>query len=126
MRLVEGTGVAPSLWSAVEVQLGVVSGNIPSLRPLFMRLAATAGKLGSSLDSKQDSFKKSAKPTFKPAGFTHIADRAEESDPDIIEMDVGIRRHGITVKTKVEENIDFTGSHSFHCEEQQTTNGFRI
>lgn len=93
MLLVQGTGVAPSLWSAVEVQLGVVSGNIPSLRPLFVRLAAKAGKLGSSLDSKKDSFNKSAKPTFRSAGFTHIADRAEESDPDIIEMDVGIRRH---------------------------------
>ena len=124
--LAQGTGVAPSLWSAVEVQLGVVSGNIPSLRPLFVRLAAKACELGSSLDLKKDSLNKSAKTTFRSSGFTHIADRAEESDINIIEMDVGIRRHDIMVKTEGEEKIDSNGSHSFHCQEQQTTNGFRI
>lgn len=124
--LAQGTGVAPSLWSAVEVQLGVVSGNIPSLKPLFVRLAAKACKLGSSLDLKKDSLNRSAKTTFRSAGFTHIADRAEEPDINIIEMDVGIRRHDITVKTEGAEKIDPTGSRSFHCPEQQTTNGIRI
>lgn len=90
------------MWSAAEVQLGVVSGNIPSLRPLFVRLAAKADKIGSSLASKKNSSSKSAEQDFRSARFARIADTAEGSDPNIIEMNIETREHGITVKTQVE------------------------
>lgn len=33
-----GTNVAPEIWTVVEIQVGVLSANLPSMRPLFSRV----------------------------------------------------------------------------------------
>lgn len=105
MLSVLGTGVGPSLWSAAEVRLGVVSGNIPSLKPLFAQLASEAGKLYSNSDPRKNNSNKSTTQTFGLNGFTRIPETAGESDPNVIEMNVGTWRQDLAVKPQMEQKV---------------------
>ncbi|MCJ1476313.1 hypothetical protein MMC13_004979 [Lambiella insularis] len=115
------TNLAPGLWTMAENQIGVVSGNLPCMRPLFMRLGARVRKLRGGYESK-DETNNTAK--FRSNGFTRMSEHqkgypvgltsaamAMRGDPDL-EFEMGLPMHGISVKTDVEQRIDNASEHS--------------
>lgn len=78
----EGTNVSPGLWSSAEVEVLVISGNLPLMKPLFLRLAALlksyqghyriSGDEGSSETIELSRSKNKSKNKDKPGEATNV------------------------------------------------------
>ena len=112
------SNVGPGLWTTAEVQIGVVSANLPSLRPLFGKFAAKASKMTNIGFKDSDNHTNPTK-TPRSKGFHRMADyqvrqptgltsaaRPGRPDSDNLDFELGLPLYGIAVKTDVEQIVE--------------------
>ncbi|RFU34878.1 hypothetical protein B7463_g1456, partial [Scytalidium lignicola] len=124
------TQVDPGIWTYLELGIGITSGNLPLLRPLFGNLMkgnskdyssniisnglASGNRLGPSTRSRN--------PPFDPNGFERMTDRGIPADDESLGdtgSEIELRRvgEGINVKTDInikveEQSLDQQDSHT--------------
>lgn len=122
-----GTNMRPGLWSTAEGGIGVMSANLPSLRPLFSRTAGVKPRSGPSVPSsgKNDMHNASGSlsmqgfcsgsKAFEQVGDSHschsFADAVNEAAPMQVtwnetHLETEIPLKCITVTTDIEQKIE--------------------
>ena len=115
------TNVAPGLWTSAEVTIGVVSANLPFMRPILGKLYRKARDLHASYKDTDNQAETEDKQTLRGQGFARIMPRdgkarslmgltstAQPGRPgsDALDFELGMPMHGIAVRTEVEYRIE--------------------
>ena len=114
------TIVAPALWTSAEVTIGVVSANLPFMRPVLAKIWSKAESLHASYKGTEEHEGPDDRQTLRGQGFSCVSptgDKARsvmgitstvhpgrESDP--LDFELGVPMHGIAVRTELECRIE--------------------
>ena len=113
--------MAPGLWTTAECQIGVLSGNLPALKPLFKLFFKSPGKLAMMPDSAgTDNKTKSRRHGTSSEGFVRMptysntcrrgsnaSQRDEEQGPHMTDVEMyGRMGNAISVTTDVEQTVE--------------------
>ena len=112
--------MAPGLWTTAECQIGVLSGNLPALKPLFKLFFKSPGKLAMMPDSTgTDNKTKSCRHGTSSEGFVRMptysntcrrgsnaSQRDNQQESDMTDVEMYGMGNGISVTTDVEQTVE--------------------
>ena len=110
--------MAPGLWSTAELQIGVLSGNLPSLKPLFQRLFtgrssvindfggtdSGGGSYGRGVGS--DGFSRIPNYDNKYRAGSFASRRQNHQEAQSANMELQAMGNGISVTVDVEQTVE--------------------
>ena len=115
------TNVAPCLWTSAEVTIGVVSANLPFMRPILGKLYRKAGDLRANYKDTNNQAETEDRQILRGQGSARItppdgkarslmglATTAQPGRPgsDALDFELGMPMHGIAVRTELEYRIE--------------------
>ena len=120
------SNVSSALWTSAECQIAILSANLPSMRPLFARCFNRPRTTSCSAKSENQYLPagSNSAPKITAAGFARMPDRLSFSAtegslppdgkialaPETHELDPMKQKHGIAVRTDVEQTFETHGS----------------
>lgn len=114
------TIVAPALWTSAEVTIGVVSANLPFMRPILAKIWRKAEGLHASYKDTEGQEGPDDRQTLRGQGFSRISPTGDKArsmmgltstvhpgqESGTLDFEFGIPMHGIAVKTELECRIE--------------------
>ena len=114
------TNVAPGLWTSAEVTIGVVSANLPFMRPILGKVWRKASNLNASYKGAKGPPGTDDRQTLRGQGFARISPSGDkgraimgltstaqhELGDNPLDFELGMPRYGIAVRTELECRIE--------------------
>ena len=114
------TIVTPALWSSAEVTIGVVSANLPFMRPILAKVWMKAERLHPGYKGTEEQEGPYDRQTLRGQGFSRISPTGDKArsmmgltsmvhpgqDNDTLDFELGIPMNGIAVRTEMECKIE--------------------
>lgn len=118
LTIFTGTNVGPGLWTSAEVTIGVVSANLPFMRPILGKAWSKAHDFRTAYKENDNHTGTEDRQNLRANGFTRITDDKARSlmgltstaqpgrDSHALDFELGIPMHRIAVTTDVDRQVE--------------------